>query len=173
MEKLSKILLLLLIIISIVLAYVLISDYDVTKTIKEEEMFGPIVTGSNISVYKNSCGEFNVSQVSKDPRLLINKKVKIKGEIKRKGEITQFNKDQTQLELYVPGLSPTPYIIVTYGTTTPYNVGDIIEVYGEYNYPIPLGEQVKNLPPEISNKCPVELSNKDAIQIKAAYIQKA
>ena len=71
------------------------------------------------------------------PRSLINKKVKIKGEIKRKEQITQFNKDQTQLELYVPGLSPTPYIIVTYGTTTPYNVGDIIEVYGEYNYPLP------------------------------------
>lgn len=127
---------------------------------KESDFYVPFLTGeTNISSYKNSCIELNLSQVSKDPYSLIDENVKVTGEILEKKEYVQFDKTRTSIVLKIPGLSPDPHILVTYSGTLTVTQGDMITVYGEYHYP---GRT--DAPPEIANKyLPV---------IKAAYIEK-
>ncbi|MBM4240973.1 MAG: hypothetical protein FJ150_04850 [Euryarchaeota archaeon] len=127
---------------------------------KESDYYAPAVTGEdNISAYKNSCTKLNLSQVSKDPFSLIDKNVKVTGEILEKKEYVQFDKTRTSIVLKVPGLSPDPYILVSYSGTLTFTQGDMITVYGKYYYP-----GGTDAPPEIANKffpC-----------IKAGYIEK-
>ena len=111
---------------------------------KEIDFYVPAVTGDNISSYKISCSELNLSQVSKDPSSLIGKKVKVTGQIYEKEEIVDFDKTRTSLVLKVPNLSPDPYILVT---------------YGECHYPA----QDKTLP---------EIADKLLPTIHAGYIEK-
>ncbi|MEN4017334.1 MAG: hypothetical protein PQ975_01870 [Methanobacterium sp.] len=127
---------------------------------KESDFYVPAVTGeANILAYKNSCTELNLSQVSKDPYSLIDKNVKVTGEIIEKKEYVQFDKARTSIVLKIPGLSPDPYIFVNYSGTLTFTQGDMITVYGKYHYP---GRT--DAPPEIANKhLPV---------IRAAYIEK-
>jgi hypothetical protein len=126
---------------------------------KEIDFYVPAVTGDNISSYKISCSELNLSQVSKDPSSLIGKKVKVTGQIYEKEEIVDFDKTRTSLVLKVPNLSPDPYILVTYTGKLPFKQDNNITVYGEYHYPA----QDKTLP---------EIADKLLPTIHAGYIEK-
>lgn len=127
---------------------------------KESDFYVPALTGeANISSYKNSCIELNLSQVSKDPYSLIDKNIKVTGEILEKKEYIQFDKTRTSIVLKVPELSPYHHILVSYSATIPFKEGNMITVYGEYHYP---GRT--DAPPEIANKY--------LPAIKVAYIEK-
>ncbi|MBM4240081.1 MAG: hypothetical protein FJ150_00110 [Euryarchaeota archaeon] len=159
MEKLSKVLTALLIIVVAAFAYTLIFGLSfefMASEGKESDSYLPVVSEENISAYKASCTELNLSKVSENPASLNGQKVKVKGQIQKKIEPVQFNKTRTYIELKVPGLQNP--IIVSYASTIPFNPGDTIIAYGEYSYPIRT---------ETS-----ELANKDLIMIKATYIEK-
>jgi len=159
MEKKTKILVALLIIAAVAfISYIQI--FGLSFEGKESDFYVPTVTGDNISVYKNSCTEINLSQVSKNPGSLIGQKVKVKGQILKKEEYAQFGKTRTHIVLKVPKLSPDPYILVSYSTTIPFKQGDMITIYGEYIYPT-------------KDETSPELANKFLPSIKAAYIEKA
>jgi len=167
MEKLSKVLAVILIIVCAAFVHVLMfgspfvgGEGIINFKGKESDFYVPVVSGDNISAYKNSCTEINLSQVSKNPGSLIGQKVKVKGQIQEKVEYVDFDKTRTHIVLKVPELSPDPYILVSYSGTVPFTQGDMITVYGEYYYP----GQV-DAPPEIANKFLPD--------IKAAYIEKA
>jgi hypothetical protein len=117
------------------------------------------VTGENISAYKNSCAEIKLTDLSKDYNDLNGKNVKVTGQIYQKEEYIQFNKTRSNIILKVTGLSPEPYIIISYTGTLPYNTNDTVTVYGEYMFPT----SINSLP---------ELSNKDLVGIKSGYIEK-
>jgi len=168
MEKLGKVLAVILIIVGAAFVYVLVFGSPfflggkgiINFKGKESDFYVPAVTGEdNISAYKNSCTEINLSQVSKNPESLIGQKVKVKGQIQEKVEYVDFDKTRTSIVLKVPGLSPDPYILVSYSGTLTFTQGDIITVYGEYYYP---GRT--DAPPEIANK--------DLPDIDAGYIEK-
>lgn len=159
MEKLSKILAVLLIIVSASFAYVLI--FGLSFEGSETDFYVPVVTGDNISSYKNSCSELNVSTLF-DYNALNDQNVKITGQISNKTEYFQFDKTRTSLIIKVPGISdpyPAPYILVSYTGTIPYNLNDTITVYGKYLYPACVDS-------------PPELANKGLIEIRAGYIEK-
>ncbi|MCC7551577.1 MAG: hypothetical protein KO316_08875 [Methanobacterium sp.] len=157
MEKLSKILAAMLIIVVALFAYVLIFGLSFEGT--ESDSYVPAVIGANnISIYKNSCSEINVSTLV-DYNALNGKLVKVTGQISEKYEYIQFGKTRTFILLNVPGLSPEPYITTSYTGTLPYNVNDTVTVYGEYFFPICVDS-------------PPELANKDLIDMKAGYIEK-
>ncbi|MBI5681454.1 MAG: hypothetical protein HZC47_11225 [Methanobacterium sp.] len=149
----------LLIVVIATSAYVLMFGFPFGFEGKESDFYLPTVKGNNISTYKNSCNELNMSQVSKDPFSLVGQKVKVAGTIQKKEETIQFNKTRTSIVLNVPELSPNPYILVTYSTTMPFKQGNIITVYGEYYYPA----KDETMP---------EIANKELPAIKAAYIEK-
>jgi hypothetical protein len=166
MEKLSKILMLILIVALASFAYLLLSgsilfsSSGLTFEGKESDFFVQPVTGeTNISLYKNSCTEINLTDLSNNYKVLNGKKVKITGNITDKREYVQFDKTRTDLILKVPGLSPEPYIILVYTGTVPYNINDTITVYGEFMYPTGIDS-------------PPELANKDLASIKVVYIEK-
>jgi len=162
MEKLSKILAALLIIVVAAFAYTLIFGLSfefLASEGKESDSYLPVVSGENISAYKASCTELNLSKASENPTSLNGQKIKVKGQIQKKIEHVQFNKKRTYIELKVPELSPDPYILVSYSTTIPFKQGDIITVYGEYFYPA-------------KTETSPELANKFLPGIKAAYIEK-
>jgi len=95
---------------------------------KESDFFYvPVVTGDNISAYKNSCAELNLSQVSKDPFSLVGKKVKLTGQIYKK-EYTDFEEARTFMVIKVPDFSPEYYILVFYSSNIPFKEGDMITV---------------------------------------------
>lgn len=127
---------------------------------KESDFYVPPVTGDNVSAYKNSCVELNLSQVSENPKSFIDKKVKVTGQIYKKQEYFDFGKNRTDMVLKVPELSPDPYIIATYTGTLPFQQGDNVTVYGEYFYPT-MGDTV----PEIADKL--------LPAIRAGYVEKA
>ncbi|MBM4240972.1 MAG: hypothetical protein FJ150_04845 [Euryarchaeota archaeon] len=159
MEKLSKVLAVILIIVVAAFAYV-IFGIPFTFEGKESDFYVPAVTGeANISSYKNSCTEINLSELSKDFKALNGQKVKVKGQIQKKEEYMQFDKTRTYIELKVPELSPYHHILVSYSATIPFKEGDMITVYGVYEFPV--GTQSSQ-----------ELANKDLSAIKAAYIEK-
>jgi len=160
MEKLSKVLAVILIIVVAAFAYVLMFGIPFTFEGKESDFYVTTVTRDDISSYKNSCSELNLSQVSKNPGSLIGKNVKVKGQIQKKEEYVQFKKTRTTIVLKVPELSPDPYIFVSYSTTIPFKQGDMITVYGEYIYPT-------------KDETSPDLANKFLPGIKAAYIEKA
>jgi len=111
MEKLSKVLAVILIIVAAAFAYVLIFGIPFTFEGKESDFYVPAVTGeANISSYKNSCCEINLSELSQDFKALNGQKVKVKGQIQKKEEYVQFDKTRTYIELKVPELSPYHYI---------------------------------------------------------------
>ena len=158
MEKLSKVLAILLIIVSASFAYVLI--FGLSFPGSEIDFYVTPVTGDeNISTYKNSCSELNVSTLF-DYNALNDQMVKVTGQISNKTEYSQFDKTRTDLLIKVPMLSPTPYILASYTGTIPYNINDTITVYGKYFYP-----RVLDSPPE--------LANQGLIDIKTGYIEKA
>lgn len=158
MERLSKILAVLLIIVSGSFAYVLIFGLAIPGS--EIDFYVTPVTGDeNISTYKNSCSELNTSTIF-DYNALNDQMVKVTGQISNKTEDSQFDKTRTDLLIKVPMLSPTPYILASYTGTIPYNVNDTITVYGKYFYPMVLDS-------------PPELANKGLIVIRAGYIEKA
>ncbi len=126
---------------------------------KEGDIYLSVVSGENISTYKNSCNELNISQVSKDPFSLVGQKVKVNGQIQKKEEFEQFGKIRTSIVLKVPELSPNPYILVSYATTTPFKQDDMITAYGEYYYPA-------------KDETVPELKNKDLPVIRTVYIEK-
>jgi len=133
---------------------------------KESDFYVPVVTGDNISTYKNSCIELNLSQVSKDPYSLIGKRVYVTGQIAKKEEFVQFNKIRTGIVLKVPELSPIPYILVSYSSTILFKQDDMITVYGEYNYP----SQYYYHPAQ--DKIIPEIADKFLPVIRTAYIEK-
>jgi hypothetical protein len=159
MEKLSKILAVLLIIVSASFAYVLI--FGLSFEGSETDFYVTPVTGAeNISTYKNSCSELNVSTIF-DYNALNGQMVKVTGQISNKTEYFQFDKTRTSLIIKVPGTSqpyPEPYILASYTGTMPYNINDTITVYGKYSYPTVLDS-------------PPELANKGLIDIRAGYIE--
>jgi hypothetical protein len=160
MEKLSKILAAMLIIVVALFAYVLI--FGLSFEGSESDFYVPAVTGAeNISAYKNSCSELNASTLV-DYKALTGEKVKVTGQIFEKNEFIQFDKTRTFILLNVPELSepyPAPYITVSYTGTVPYNINETITVYGKYFYPICVDS-------------PPELTNKGLIDIRAGYIEK-
>ncbi|MBM4241047.1 MAG: hypothetical protein FJ150_05240 [Euryarchaeota archaeon] len=159
MEKKTKILVALLIIAAVAfISYIQI--FGLSFEGKESDFYVPTVTGDNISEYKKTCSELNLSQVSKDFKSFNGQKVKVKGQIQKKEEYVQFDKKRTTIVLKVPELSPDPYILVSYSSTIPFKEGDIITVYGVYEFPV--GTQASQ-----------ELANKNLPAIKAAYIEKA
>jgi len=160
MEKLSKILAIVLIIVVAAFAYVLMFGIPFTFEGKESDFYVPVVTGDDILAYKTSCTEINLSELSKDFKALNGQKVKVKGQIHKKQVYVQFDKTRTYIELKVPELAPYHHILVFYSATLPFKEGDMITVYGEYEFPV--GTQSSQ-----------ELANKDLPSIKAAYIEKA
>ncbi len=159
MEKLSKILAILLIIVVAAFAYTLIFGLSFEFPVNEgKDAYLPLVSGENISTYKASCTELNLSKTSENLNSLNGQKVKVKGQIQKKMENVEFNKTRTYIELKVPKFKTNP-ILVSYLTTIPYIEGDTIEVYGEYTY-------------SARTETSVEMANKDLIMIKAAYIEK-
>jgi hypothetical protein len=161
MEKLSKILAILLIMVVALFAYVLI--FGISFEGSESDSYVTPVTGNeNISIYKSSCSELNISTLF-DYKVLNGEMVKVSGRIIEKEEYEQFEKTRTMIIINVPGLSepyPAPYIIVSYTGTIPYNINDTITVYGKYFYPAGVDS-------------PQELSGKGLIDIKAGYIEKS
>ena len=160
MEKLSKILAVLLIIVSASFAYVLI--FGLSFEGSETDFYVTPVTGDeNISIYKNSCSELNVSTIF-DYNALNGQMVKVTGQISNKTEYFQFNKTRTSLIIKIPEISnpyPAPYILASYTGTVPYNINDTITVYGEYSYPTCVDS-------------PPELAKIGLIDIRAGYIEK-
>jgi hypothetical protein len=156
MEKLSKILLVLLIITFGLLVYFI---YGFTVPVDENEAFLPVLHGDNVTVYKNSCVEMNISQARNDPITLNGHKVKVMGLIDKKEEFEQFGKTRTYLELKVLNASPDFYILVNYSETMPFKEGDIITAYGECLYPV----QTTSSP---------KLAKKDLIRIDTVHIEK-
>lgn len=127
---------------------------------KESDFYVPALTGeANILAYKNSCTEINLSELSKDFKALNGQKVKVKGQIQKKEEYIQFDKTRTYIELKVPELSPYYHILVSYSATIPFKEGNMITVYGDYEFP--LGTQSSQ-----------ELANKYLPGIRAGYIEK-
>jgi hypothetical protein len=161
MEKLSKILAVLLIIVSASFAYVLIFGLSFEGT-ESDSYVTPVTGDENISTYKNSCSELNVSTFF-DYKALNDQMVKVTGQISNKTEYVQFDKTRTFIMIKVPGLAqlyPEPYILASYTGTIPYNINDTITVYGKYLYPVCVDS-------------PPELANKGLIEIRAGYIEKA
>jgi hypothetical protein len=160
MERLSKVLAILLIIVFASSAYVLI--FGLSFEGSESDFYVTPVTGDeNISTYKNSCSELNLSTVF-DYNALNDQMVKVTGQISNKTEYFQFNKTRTGLIIKVPGFSqpyPEPYVLTSYTGTIPYNINDTITVYGKYSYPCTVDS-------------PPELANKGLIDIRAGYIEK-
>lgn len=156
MDKLRILLAVILIIVVAFLSYVLI--FGLSFEGKESDFYVPTVIGDNISTYKNSCSELNLS-TSFDYNALNGKKVKVKGQIYKKMEFVQFDKTRTDITLKVPQLSPEPYMVITYTGTIPYNINDTIKVYGVWFYPICIDS-------------PPELANIGLAGIKAGYIEK-
>jgi hypothetical protein len=157
MEKLSKILAVLLIIVSASFAYVLIFGLSFEGS-ETDSYVTPVTGDENIPIYKNSCTELNVSTLVKY-NALNGQNVKVTGQIFKKMEYEQFDKTRTHILISVPGLSPEPYISVVYTGTIPYNINDTITVYGKYFYPVTVDS-------------PPELANKGLIDIQAGYIEK-
>lgn len=136
------------------------NEYGIGFKGKESDFYVPAVKGENVSKYKNSCNELNLSQISKDPKALIGKKVKVTGQIYNKEEFEDYLKTRTNIILKVPELSPYPYILVTYTGTLPFKQGDNITVYGKYYYPA-------------MDATVLEIKNKPLPNILAGYIEKA
>ena len=156
MDKLRILLAVILIIVVALFVYVLI--FGLSFEGQESDFYLPAITGDNISTYKNSCSELNLS-TSFDYNALNGKKVKVKGQIYEKMEFVQFDKTRTDITLKVPEISPVPYMVITYTGTIPYNINDTIKVYGEWFYPI-------------CTDSPPELANIGLAGIKAGYIEK-
>jgi hypothetical protein len=114
-----------------------------------------VVSGADISTYKNSCIELNISKLADDLSYPNGKNVKLTGRIEN---FTRMEDDWTDFSLNVSGLSTKAF--VSYGKTIPYDIGDNITVYGEYYFPI----ELENTP---------GLSHQELIQIRARYIEKA
>jgi|GEM_PF-4708838 len=154
MERLSKILIIILIAVVAGAGFVFFYVTTIGFPFHKAEIFIPTVSEGNASTYKASCTELNISQVFENPKSLIGTKVKVKGELLQKQE----NFDNTTLiHLKVPDLYPNPYIVVTYSSKIPYNEGNSLEVYGVYGYPFAIGNET---PPET------------VPSIKGAYIEK-
>ena len=162
MNKQSKILAVLLIIVSASFAYVLIFGLSFVIPGQESDFYVPVITGDNISTYKNSCSEINLTDLSKDYKALNGKNVKVTGQICEKTEYVdiQFGNTRSNNILKVTGLSPS-YMVIIYNGTIPYNINDTITVYGEYYYQV----SVFYSPPKIKNK--------NLTSIKAGYIEKS
>ena len=126
---------------------------------EESDFYLPAAAGDNVSTYKNSCSELNMYQVSKDPGSLNGQKIMVTGQILKKDEFVQFSKMRTYIVLKVSGLSPDLYVLVSYSTTTPFNQGDNLTVYGEYYYPAQADS-------------PQEVVNKNLPGIKAVHLEK-
>ncbi|MBM4240970.1 MAG: hypothetical protein FJ150_04835 [Euryarchaeota archaeon] len=126
MEKLSKVLAVLLITVAAgFIGYIVMFGF-VGGEVERSDICLPTVSEDNVSAYKASCSELNVSMISDKS---LGQRVKVKGEILK---IRENFDNTTDIELKVPELSPNPYILVTYSTRIPYKEGDKIEVYGEY-----------------------------------------
>lgn len=133
MEKREKILIPLLIIIIGFICYV--SIFGLTFEGKESDFYALAVIGDNVSAYKNSCVELNLTKVAGDPEALIGQKVKVTGQLYNKEEYIDFDKTRTNIVLKVPELLSSPYILASYTGTLPFKKGDNITIYGEYIYP--------------------------------------
>jgi hypothetical protein len=155
MEKLSKILLVLLIITGGLLVYFI---YGFTVQPSEQELYLPVLHGADVTVYKNSCVELDISQACADPIALDKRKVKVTGLIDKKEEFEQFGKTRTYLELKVLNASPDFYILVNYSETMPFKEGDMITAYGECLYPARTADTSK-------------LANKTLIRIDTVHIE--
>ncbi len=71
-KKMLSVVLMIIAVISLI-SYFLIfevtfSEYGMGFNGKESDFYLPAVTGDNISTYKNSCTELNISQISKNPK---------------------------------------------------------------------------------------------------------
>jgi hypothetical protein len=154
LERLSKILIILLIIVVAGTGFGFFYVTTIGFPIQKADIYIPTVSEDNASAYKASCTELNISRVFENQQSLIGTKVKVKGELLKKRE--NFD-NTTLLQLKIPDLYPYPYIIVTYSSKIPYNEGDHLEVYGEYGYPTAIGNET---PP------------KTVPSIKGAYIEK-
>lgn len=159
MEKKTKIISILAVVIIVIvvgfISYSAIFGFEG----KETDFYASQVTGDNISAYKNSSLDLNLSQVSNDPYSVIGKQVKVTGQLYNKEEFEQFNKTRTDMVLKIPELSPSSYILVTYTGTLPFKKGDNITIYGEYFYPA-------------QDKTLSEISNETLPRIHAVYIEK-
>jgi len=148
----------LVVLIAVIIGYILVFGLDFEGT--ESDHFVPAVTGENVSAYKNSCTELNLSQISKDPQSFNGKNVKVTGQLYKKYEYVQFDKKRTNMVLKVPGFSPDPYILVTYTGTLSFILGDNVTVYGEYSYPF-------------TDTTVPEIADKSLPDIRAGYVEKA
>jgi len=112
-----------------------VSTFGLSFEGKERDYYAPAVTGDNISAYKNSCVELNLTKVAEEPEALIGQKVKVTGQLYNKEEYIDFDKTRTHIVLKVPELLSAPYILASYTGTLPFQKGDNITIYGEYVYP--------------------------------------
>ncbi len=138
MEKATKILALILIMVLIgVISYIMM--FGLAFEGKKSDFYIPVVSGDNVSTYKSSCIDLNISKVLNDPESLIGQNVKVKGSLLKKVE--NFD-NTTDFLLNVPELSIVyPHgILVKYSDKIPYNEGDILEVYGEYGFLTVMGD---------------------------------
>ena len=98
MERLSKILLVLLIVLTGIFVYVLIWGLSFPFCEQNEsQTFLPVFWGDNLAEYEKFCTELNISQAVNNPSSLIGHKVKVQGQIIRKEEFQQFNKTRTYM----------------------------------------------------------------------------
>lgn len=142
MEKATKILTILLIIVILgVISYIMV--FGLAFEGKKSDFYSQVVAAENVSTYKSSCDDLNISKVLADPDSLIGQKVKVRGSLLKKDE--HFD-NSTDFLLSVPELSVVyDYILVTYPEKVTFNEGDVLEVYGEYGYPTVIGNSSKDV----------------------------
>lgn len=135
MKKLALLLIAIILLIGGLIGYLLMFE-GVTFDAKIEDVYLPSILGDNVSAYKNSCSELNVSNVQYET---VGKRVKVKGTIINKIEHPD---NATDFEIEVPG-SPyphpetsKPYMVILYWGPSSYNIGDEIMVYGELQGPV-------------------------------------
>ncbi len=90
----------------------------------------PTVSGEHISAYKASCTEIDLNKDVEDLNPFIGQKVKVKGKMIDSVDGTS---DRIYLTLKVDNLTYYPYVDVSYSSKIPFNKGDELEVYGEYD----------------------------------------
>jgi hypothetical protein len=116
----------------------------------QSDFYLPTVTGENISAYKSSCTELNLSNITSSSEPPYKQRFKFKGEL---FGIFENAENNTNVQLKIPNMTLYPHVIVSYSAKIDYNIGDQLEIYGEYG-----GF--------------AEYENENVPSFKAAYIEK-
>ena len=83
MEMSTKILAILLIIVVVgVISFIMV--FGLSFEGQKSDFYSPVVAAENVSTYKSSCADLNISKVLAYPDSLIGQKVKIRGSLLKK-----------------------------------------------------------------------------------------